>query len=103
MGDALDVLIVSPLATVRAGLRALLAAAGGIEVVGEVASLTSPDASVLLPDAVVVLLDASSTEEIDDAISVLEGGGPGLVVLGPVSAGGRLSAASPAFAWGFLA
>ena len=37
----IDVLVVSPLATVRAGLASLLAAAGGLLVVGEAASLES--------------------------------------------------------------
>ena len=36
-----DVLIVSPLATVRAGLAALLATAGGVQIVGEAAALDS--------------------------------------------------------------
>lgn len=103
MSDSVDVLIVSPLATVRAGLAVLLMAAGGVRIVGEVVSLTGEAASELIPEAGVVLLDAPSTGEIDDVISVLEGIGPGLVVLGPTSAGGRLPLAAPSFAWGLLA
>jgi DNA-binding NarL/FixJ family response regulator len=103
MADSVDVLIVSPLATVRAGLAALLAGTNSIEIMGEAVSLMSPAASVLVPDTAVVLLDASSAEEVDDAISVLEEGGPGLVVLGPPGAGGRLRGAPPSFAWAFLA
>ena len=103
MADTVDVLIVSPLATVRAGLAALLAAADGLQVVGEAVSLESVTASDLVPEVGVVLLDAPSAEEIDDAVSVLDGVGPGLVVLGPPSAGGRLPLAAPTFAWGFLA
>ena len=103
MADPVDVLIVSPLATVRAGLAALLAGAHGLQIVGETVSLASVMASHLLPETGVVLLDAQSAEEIDDAISLLEGSGPGLVVLGPASAAGRLPLAAPPFAWGFLA
>ena len=50
-----------------------------------------------------MLLDAPSPEEIEDAAVSLEGVGPGLVVLGPPSAGGRLPLAAPSFAWAFLA
>ena len=101
--DAVDVLIVSPLATVRAGLAALLTAADGLQVVGHADSLERVTASHLLSEVGVVLLDASSAEEVEDAISALEGVGPGLLVLGPTSAGGRLPVAAPTFPWGFLA
>ena len=103
MADIVDVLIVSPLATVRAGLAALLAAADGVRVVGEAVSLESLTASRLIPETGVVLLDAASADEIDDAISALEGAGPGLVVLGPTGAASRLPRPAPTFAWGFLA
>ena len=103
LADAVEVLIVSPLATVRAGLAALLAAADGLRVVGEAVSLEGVAASDLIPEVGVVLLDAPSAEEIDDAIAIVEGVGPGLVVLGPANAGGRLPLATPTFAWGFLA
>ena len=103
MADTLDVLIVSPLATVRAGLAALLAAADGLQVVGEAVSLEGVTASHLLPEVGVVLLDAPSAEAVEDAVAVLEGVGPGLVVLGPAGAGGRLPLAAPGFPWGFLA
>ena len=56
MADAVDVLIVSPLATVRAGLAALLAAADGLQVVGEAVSLERVTASLLTPEVGVVLL-----------------------------------------------
>lgn len=103
MADTVDALIVSPLATVRAGLAALLAAEDSLQVVGEAVSLESLSASHLISEVGVVLLDAPSAEEVENAISVLEGVGPGLVVLGPSSAAGRLSMAAPTFAWGFLA
>ena len=50
-----------------------------------------------------MLLDAPSAEEVEDAIAALEGAGPGLVVLGAASAGGRLPLAAPGFPWAFLA
>lgn len=103
MADTIDVLIVSPLATVRAGLAALLAAAGDLRIVGQAVSLESEAASELLSESTVVLLDAPSAEEVEGAVAVLEGLGPGLVVLGPASAADRLSLAAPTFAWGFLA
>lgn len=103
MADTVDVLIVSPLATVRAGLSALLAAAGDLRIVGQAVSLAGETAAELLPESSVVLLDAPSAEEIDAAVAVLDGLGPGLVMLGPAGAGGRLSLAAPTFAWGFLA
>jgi two-component system, NarL family, nitrate/nitrite response regulator NarL len=102
MADMIDVLVVSPLATVRAGLASLLAAAGGLLVVGEAVSLESGAAANLIAEAGVVLLDAPSPEEIEDAAVALEGVGPGLVVLGPPGASGRLPLAAPSFAWAFL-
>jgi DNA-binding NarL/FixJ family response regulator len=101
MADTVDVLIVSPLATVRAGLAAL-AAAGQLQVVGEAVSLESETAADLLSEISVVLLDAPSADEIDEAVALLDGIGPGLVVLGPPGASGRLALATPSFAWGFL-
>ena len=103
MADTVDVLVVSPLATVRAGLLALLAAAGGLRVLGEAASLESQTAADLIPETGVVLFDAPSADETEEAVGVLEGVGPGLVVLGPPGAGSRLLLAAPAFAWAFLA
>jgi DNA-binding NarL/FixJ family response regulator len=103
MADTIDVLVVSPLATVRAGLTSLLAAASGLLVVGEAASLASGAATELIAEVGVVLLDSPSSEEIDDAAVALEGAGPGLVVLGPHGASGSLPLAAPSFAWAFLA
>jgi len=103
MTDTLNVLVVSPLATVRAGLGALLAAVDGLLVVGEASSLLSGPAADLIPEADVVLLDAASAEEIEAAIGALEAAGPGLVALGPANAAGRLPLAARSFAWGLLA
>src|SRR4051812_10958917 len=103
MSDEVEVLIVSGLATVRAGLSAVLATAGGVRVVGQFATLDSDAAADLLPAVDVVLLDAPSALEVDEAALALDGAGSGLVVLGPPSAAGRLGLAGPAFAWAFLA
>ena len=103
MADPVDVLIVSPLATVRAGLASVLAAAGDLQVVGEAGALASETAADLLPEVGVVLLDASSAEEIEEAVAMLEGIGPGLVVLGPRTPVGRLSLVGQPRAWAFLA
>jgi DNA-binding NarL/FixJ family response regulator len=102
MSGGTDVLIVSSLATVRAGLAAVLAATDDLRVAGHAIALDG-GAAELLPDVDVVLLDAPSAAEIDAAVPVLEGLGPGLVVLGPPSAASRLSLAVPSFAWAFLA
>src|SRR5206468_3598054 len=101
--DAIQVLIVSGLATVRAGLVALLASADGVQVMGQVVALDSDAAADLLPDAEVVLLDAPSADQVDDAVAALDGVATGLVILGPPVAAGRLPLASPSFAWAFLA
>jgi DNA-binding NarL/FixJ family response regulator len=102
MADTIDVLVVAPLAMVRAGLTAVLEAAEGMLVVGQVASLNHETAANLLHQTAVVLLDASSAQEIEDAVGMLEGVGPGLVALGPMAVEGRLLPATPSFPWGML-
>ncbi len=97
-----DVLIVSTLATVRAGLAALLAFDRDLRVAGQVAALDRVASGALLPEGGVVLLDAPSVEEIEEALALLDQGGPGLVVLGPGSAAGRLLLAAPPFPWALL-
>lgn len=99
----IDVLIVSRLATVRAGLRALLAPSPVLHVAGEATAL---DAGTLADrDALVgvVLLDATSPDQLDDAVAALEGHDAGLVALGPAGGLRRLTLAAPPFAWAFLA
>lgn len=103
MADSIAVLIVSGLATVRAGLAALLAADAVVQVAGQASVLDAEAAADLLSDVDVVLLDAPSAVDVDEAALLLDGVGPGLVVLGPPSAAGRLRLAAPAFAWAFLA
>lgn len=103
MADTVDVLIVSRLATVRAGLRVLLAGAERLRVIGETASLDGGLGAELVPDVGVVLLDAASLDEVDETVAMLEGGGSGLVVLGPPGVGRRLALAAPSFGWAALA
>jgi DNA-binding NarL/FixJ family response regulator len=103
MASSVDILVVSRLATVRAGLGALLAAAGGVRVVGQADALDGVAAADLLPDVEVVLADASSGEELDEIVAALERLGPGLVVLGPSGAVSRVTLAAPSFAWAYLA
>jgi len=105
----IDVVIVSRLATVRAGLRALLAGTAGLRVVADAALLDAATVDgpndVGGPDDVggVVLLDAATFDEIDDAADALAGAGVGLVVLGPAGGLRRLLVTAPPFAWAFLA
>lgn len=100
-----DVLIVSQLATVRAGLAALLRETGDLRVTGEAGSLDAAGVAEQLLEIDVVLLDAPSVEAVEDAASLLTGVGTALVVLGPSGAASRLAQAAPAhpWAWGFLA
>ena len=98
-----DVLIVSQLATVRAGLAALLGESGDLRVAGEARALETAGLDGLLSEIDVVLLDAPSAEVIEDAASLLAGVGAALVVLGPGGAASRLALAAPAFPWGILA
>src|SRR4051812_29820631 len=100
--DPIIVLVVSTLATVRAGLRAVLTAAGGIEVVEEATALDLGATADPASDADIVLLDAPATADVEDARTALDGLGPGLVVLGPPGAAVRLASAGPPFAWAAL-
>jgi DNA-binding NarL/FixJ family response regulator len=102
VADTVEVLIVSPLATVRAGLVALLTAAGGVRIGGEAVTLEDGTAPDSLADVDVVLLDAASADELDEAVTTLAGGRPGLVVLGPPGSGERLAQSQPGYAWAFL-
>ena len=102
MADRIDVLLVSPLATVRAGPAALLREDHRIQVVGQAVSLDGEAAADLLPEHGLVLLDAASADEIDDAVAVLDSTGLGLIVLGPPGASSRLMQARPSFAWAYL-
>ena len=97
-----NVLIVSQLATVRAGLAALLGGSGDLCVVGEVRSLEAAGLSDQLPEIDVVLLDAPTIAAIEDAALLLAGVGPALVALGPGESANRLAQAAPNFPWGVL-
>jgi DNA-binding NarL/FixJ family response regulator len=102
MAGGTDVLIVSTLPTVRAGLAAVLAATDDLRLAGQATVLDADVATDLLSEVDVVLLDAPSAAEIDQATTALDDLGPGLVVLGPPGAAGRLPLAAPSFAWAFL-
>lgn len=102
MSVRVEVVVVSGLATVRAGLAALLAADDGIRVVAQTPAIDESTLTQLAADAAVVLLDAPSAESVDEAVALLDRAGPGLVVLGPAGAASSLTEARPAFAWAFL-
>ncbi|MFN8632764.1 MAG: response regulator transcription factor [Chloroflexota bacterium] len=102
MSDPVAVVVFSALTTVRAGLAALLASDPGLQVVGEASDLNGRALASLDDDTDVVLLDAASAESIDNTVAMLEGLGPGLVVLGPTDAAGSLALSRPSFAWAFL-
>jgi DNA-binding NarL/FixJ family response regulator len=100
-----DVLIVSQLATIRAGLAAVLGESGDLRVAGEARSLEADGVPNHLTEIDVVLLDAAGIEIVDEAVSVLAGlgpAGPSLVILGSGGAASRLALAAPTFPWGFL-
>jgi two-component system, NarL family, nitrate/nitrite response regulator NarL len=71
-------------------------------VIGQAVSLDSETATDLIPEASVVLVDAPSTDDVEDAVTALDAVRPGLVVLGPPGAGNRMTLAAPSFAWGVL-
>ncbi|MGE3270399.1 MAG: LuxR C-terminal-related transcriptional regulator [Chloroflexota bacterium] len=98
----IDVLVISHLATVRAGLAAVLSAADDVRVVGQGRSLTDAPAIQLLPEVAVVLVDAPQSDAVDAALGGLPEAVPGLVLLGPGSAAGDLLRAAPPFAWASL-
>lgn len=98
-----DVLVISALDTVRAGLVALLARVSDLTVVRDARSLDAAGLTDFLPDVDVVLFDATSSSEVLEAAAILDGAGPGLLALGPADGARRLSARSPAFTWGYLA
>ena len=105
-----DVLLVSRLATVRAGLRSVVASTPGLHIVGEAALLDAPtaDRMAATDGSGVVLLDATTVDEIDDAAAVLTASGAGsepgagLVALGPPGSLERLVLTAPPFAWAVL-
>lgn len=96
------VLIVSALPTIRAGLSALLASADDLEVVGGIATLDSSTADTLLREADVVLLDAASGDAAEEALILLGGDGPALVLLAPRVVLERAASAAPRAAWAGL-
>lgn len=98
-----DVLIVSQLATIRAGLAAVLGEAVDLRAAGAARSVDEAGVAEQLPEIDVVLLDAPTAEAIEDAATALAGTRPALVALGPGEAAGRLGRAARSFPWGLLA
>lgn len=100
-----DVLIVSQLGTVRAGLAALLRETGDLRVAGEARSLESSGLLQQTPEIDVVLVDAPTVEVVEHAASLLSGLGTPLVALGPSGAASMIGQAATwrPWAYGFLA
>src|SRR4051794_18247743 len=96
------VVLVSTSPAVRAGLRALLAAAGDVDVVGEGAMLASGVVDALDTPPDVIVVDAPSRSGLDDLLEWLDGQDVGVLVLGPPDGLERLATLGPAFAWGYL-
>src|SRR5215207_9032689 len=96
------ILVASSLPAVRAGLRALLAAADDCEVVGEAERLAGVSGE-LWPALDVVVVDAESSLDPGDWGAFGSGvAGPGLVILGPIAGDERLPAELAGHAWGYI-
>src|SRR3954466_7203672 len=96
------VLLISTSPTFRAGLGALPAPAGDVDVIGE-APVFDPGSALTFdmpPD--VLILDASATGTLDDLGERWDEPETGLVVLGPPDGLDRLVNLGPNFAWGYL-
>jgi len=96
------VVLVSTSPAVRAGLRALLGAAGDVVVVGEGATLAVGLVDVLDAPPDVVVVDAPSAGSLDDLLEWLDGQDIGVLVLGPPNGLERLVGVEPTVAWGYL-
>jgi DNA-binding NarL/FixJ family response regulator len=97
-----DVLIISALATVRAGLRALLGQTDDLVVVGEGRSLDPTGLADQLADVDLVLYDAPSGEDLAALAGQLDGAAPGLVILGPPDAAVQVRDLDLAVPWAYL-
>ena len=99
----LRVFVVSPLPAVRAGLRALVAAADDLVVVGEAGRLDAFGSELPESAADVVVIDPGPGDDLADA-SPTDGveRGPGLVILGPVPDDERLAVELAGRAWGYV-
>ncbi|MBA2450212.1 MAG: response regulator transcription factor [Chloroflexi bacterium] len=96
------IFVVSSLPAVRAGLRALLAAADDCEVVGEAERLAGVGGE-LWTALDVAVVDAESSLDPGDWGTFGPGvTGPGLVILGPIAGDERLSAELAGRAWGYV-
>jgi DNA-binding NarL/FixJ family response regulator len=94
--------IVSTSPAVRAGLRAVLASAGEVRVVGEDATVARALADDPDEATDVLLVEVGSADAVEDVFEVAEGAGVGLLLLGPPSGAERLFAQAPTVPWGYL-
>jgi DNA-binding NarL/FixJ family response regulator len=97
----IDVLIVAPYSSVRAGLRTLLAVSGDCRIVGEVGG--SIDLARVLSEtsAAVVLCDYTPVDG-PEIVSIVAENGAALVVLGDGEAGYHEMAGSDLSGWAYL-
>jgi DNA-binding NarL/FixJ family response regulator len=103
----LNVLVISSLPAVRAGLRALIGEAPGLQVVGAIAPEEGAPASIEAAFDVAVVdppagLDATELPALDGAAAEEHGGKPGLVVLGPLTGDDRLPLELTGRPWAYL-
>jgi DNA-binding NarL/FixJ family response regulator len=94
--------IVSASPAVRAGLRALLASVGGVDVVNDGPTVGLELTADVEDTPDVLVADVGSLDELDDLVESVERVDAGLVVLGPSAGADRLAALVPSFAWGYL-
>jgi DNA-binding NarL/FixJ family response regulator len=95
-------LVISTSPAVRAGLRALLAAVGDVDVIGD-GPVVNPATLHDLDEAPdVVVVEVGSVEAVDDLVDALDAADVGLVVLGPPAGADRLVGLGPPFAWAYL-
>jgi DNA-binding NarL/FixJ family response regulator len=99
----LHVLVVSPLPSVRAGLRALIGAAAQDAVIDETEHYEPPSDAFLEASPDVIVLDVRSIADLDWlGESDTQRAGPGLIVLGPLLDDEQLPARLAGRAWGYL-
>jgi DNA-binding NarL/FixJ family response regulator len=98
------IFLVSALPAVRAGLRALIAGTGGVEVVGEASALDALPSSGAGPfgGADVAVVDAPPDAAVADLAILAADGATAPVVLGPVEGARRLAALLQGRAWAYL-
>jgi DNA-binding NarL/FixJ family response regulator len=96
------VVLISTSPAVRAGLRALLASAGDVDVVGEAPFLQTGLVETLDPLPDVVVVDAPSASALEDLLEWLDRQDMGVLVLGSPDGLDRVASLGSAFTWGYL-